>query len=30
VAGFKKQPDGAWKIAWIVYADTPPAKAAQR
>ena len=25
VAGFKKQPDGAWKIAWIVVSDAPKA-----
>ncbi len=24
VAGYKKQPDGTWKMAWNVIADTPP------
>lgn len=24
LAGYKKQPDGSWKIAWSVVSDTPP------
>lgn len=27
VLGYKTQPDGAWKIAWAVVSDTPPAAA---
>ena len=27
VAGYKKQADGSWKIAWTITADTPPATA---
>ena len=27
VVGYQKQPDGAWKIAWNVVSDAPPAPA---
>jgi ketosteroid isomerase-like protein len=25
VAGYKKQPDGSWKVEWTIFADTPAA-----
>ena len=27
VTGYKKQPDGSWKVAWSIGANTPPAAA---